>query len=88
MVKHTQTIRRQQLTNCLSVFDHFMRLALTGLNISSVGIDFLSLLPSVSLIAIKPDLCGILGYKPTTSAVTRNELLGIFFRLSIVDARR
>ena len=23
MVKHTQTIRRQQSTNCLSVFDHF-----------------------------------------------------------------
>ena len=30
MVKHTQTIRRQQPTNCLSVFDHFMRLALKG----------------------------------------------------------
>ena len=26
MVKHTQTIRRQQSTNCLSVFDHFMGL--------------------------------------------------------------
>ena len=24
MVKHTQTIRRQQPTNCLSVFDHLM----------------------------------------------------------------
>ena len=31
MVKHTQTIRRQQPTNCLSVFDHFVRLALKGL---------------------------------------------------------
>ena len=29
MVKHIQTIRR--LTNCLSVFDHFMGLALEGL---------------------------------------------------------
>ena len=28
MVKHTQTIRRQQPTNCLSVFDHFVGLAL------------------------------------------------------------
>ena len=28
MVKHTQTIRRQKLTNCLSVYDHFVRLAL------------------------------------------------------------
>ena len=27
MVKHTQTIRRQQPTNCLSVFDHFVGLA-------------------------------------------------------------
>ena len=31
MVKHTQTIRRQQHTNCLSVIDHFLGLALTGL---------------------------------------------------------
>ena len=28
MVKHTQTIRGQQPTNCLSVFDHFVKLAL------------------------------------------------------------
>ena len=32
MVKYTQTNRRQQPTNCLSVFDHFVRLALKGLN--------------------------------------------------------
>ena len=31
MVKHTQTIRRQQPTNCLSVFIHFVRLALKGI---------------------------------------------------------
>ena len=31
MVKHTQTIRRQQPTNCLTVFDHFVGLALEGL---------------------------------------------------------
>ena len=31
MVKHTQTFRRQQSTNCLSVFDHFMGLGLKGL---------------------------------------------------------
>ena len=31
MVKHTQTIRRQKATNCLSVFDHFVGLALKGL---------------------------------------------------------
>ena len=28
MVKHTQTIRRQQPTNCLNVFDHLVGLAL------------------------------------------------------------
>ena len=31
MVKQNQTIRRLLPTNCLSVFDHFMRLALKGL---------------------------------------------------------
>ena len=34
MVKHTQTIRRQQPTNCLSVFDHFVVLTLKGLSIN------------------------------------------------------
>ena len=32
MVKHTQTIRRKQPTNCLNVFDHFEGLALRGLS--------------------------------------------------------
>ena len=32
MVKHTQTIRRQQPTTCLSVLDHFVELMLKGLN--------------------------------------------------------
>ena len=31
MVKHTQTIHLQQLTHCLSVFGHFVRLAIKGL---------------------------------------------------------
>ena len=31
MVKHTQEILRQQSTNCLSVFDHFIGLAPKGL---------------------------------------------------------
>ena len=31
MIKHTQIIRRQQPTDCLSVFDHLVRLALKGL---------------------------------------------------------
>ena len=33
MVKHTQLICWQQPTNCLSVFDHFVGLALNGLEI-------------------------------------------------------
>ena len=32
MGKHTQTIRRFLLTNCLSVFDHFVELPLKGLS--------------------------------------------------------
>ena len=32
MVKHTHTIRRQKPTNCLSVFDDFVGLALKGLS--------------------------------------------------------
>ena len=31
MIKHTETILRQQPSNCLSVFDHFVGLALEGL---------------------------------------------------------
>ena len=31
MVKHTQTIRRQKRMNCLTVFGHFVRLAIKGL---------------------------------------------------------
>ena len=33
MVKHTQTICRQKLTYCLSMFDHIVGLALKGLNL-------------------------------------------------------
>ena len=33
IVKHTQTIRRQQTTNCLSVSDHFVGLVLKELPI-------------------------------------------------------
>ena len=38
MVKHTQAIRRQQPTNCLSVFGHFMGLAIEGLNTQNVPV--------------------------------------------------
>ena len=39
MVKHTQTIRRQQSTDCLSVLDHFVGLALKGLFKKAVEIE-------------------------------------------------
>ena len=37
MVKHTQTTRRLQATNCLSVFDNFVGLAIKGLNEDTRG---------------------------------------------------
>ena len=37
MVKHTQTIRQQQPTNCLSVFDYFVGLELKGLKVVHIG---------------------------------------------------
>ena len=41
MVKHTHTIRWQKPTNCLSVFDHFVRLTLKGLkSLSSLFLFF------------------------------------------------
>ena len=36
LVKHTRTIRRQKPKNCLSVFDHFVGLALKGLKQSNL----------------------------------------------------
>ena len=33
LVKHAQKLRRQQPTNCLSLFNHFVELALKGLKI-------------------------------------------------------
>ena len=40
MVKHTQRIRRQQPTICLSVFDHFVGLALKRMNASFALVDY------------------------------------------------
>ena len=38
MVKHTQIIRQKKPTNCLSVFDYFMGLALKGLIIKLLSL--------------------------------------------------
>ena len=40
MDKHTQTIRRQQATNWLSLFDHFVGLAFKGLRASVIFLWF------------------------------------------------
>ena len=41
MVKHSQTIRRLLLTNCLSVFDHVVGLVLKGLTFLYLPLSFL-----------------------------------------------
>ena len=50
MIKHTQTICRLLLTNCLGVFDHFVGLALKRLNILQLLGYFLVDVPSNKLI--------------------------------------
>ena len=46
MVKHTQAIRQQIADELLSVFDHFVGLALKGLNKCWIGKDVLHVLRS------------------------------------------
>ena len=46
MVKRTQAICQQEPTNCLSMFDHFVGLALKGLSSVSI-IDFMALVQSL-----------------------------------------
>ena len=43
MVKHIQTIRRQQSTNCFNVFDHSVELAFEGLTNLIKKLSFFSL---------------------------------------------
>ena len=38
MVRHIQTMCRQQQANCFSVFDHFMGLTLEGLKMNVAGV--------------------------------------------------
>ena len=49
VVKHTQTIRRQQPTNCLTVFDHFVDLALKPLKTSELTDESKSFLISIDV---------------------------------------
>ena len=58
MVKPTQTIRRLLPTNCLSVFDHFVKLGLKGLTFFECYHDILSILQiSMNLIGVPYHSC-------------------------------
>ena len=61
MIKHTQKIRRQKLTNYLSVFDHFVGLALKGLTQEDVNgfFHFQCYLLPVSMVHEKRHIHGI-----------------------------
>ena len=54
MIKHTQTICRQQPTKCLSVFDHLVGLALKGLKQKSIRLSISSTLLHYYPISISP----------------------------------
>ena len=65
MVKHTQAIRLLTLTNCLSVFDHFVGLARKGLidQISLPGCVYFLRYWTITCIAI---ICSLAtGFEPT-----------------------
>ena len=71
MVKHTQTIRRLMPTNCFSVFDHFVGLALKKLTSTSLifmeQLYLITLPKTVTQIMhiyfIKQAMCKILAHK-------------------------
>ena len=52
MVKHTQTIRRQQPKNCLSVFVYFVGLPLKGVKLYVTSVMELSCKNSQQFLAI------------------------------------
>ena len=59
MVKYTQTIRRQQPTNCLSVLDHFVGLVLKGLKSLSLLQSSLSSMHAGILDTPLSDTCSL-----------------------------
>ena len=58
MVKHTEAIRWTLSTNCLSVFDHFVGLALKGLMISKLNLVFECKILHINLIS--PSTTGLI----------------------------
>ena len=65
MVKHTQVIRRQKPTNCLSVFDHFLGLTVKVLkNICKVSDEYIP----IKLFGV-PLICAIAELFPSISEV-------------------
>ena len=56
MVKHSKTIHRQKLANCLSVFDHFVELAFKGLRFemnTTIHLDLFSKKTNVPEFSVK-----------------------------------
>ena len=69
MVKHTQTICWLLLTNCLSVFDDFVGLALKGLMKMEFTIFFISLQTHIGLLIILSEMkFHKFNYPPKTTA--------------------
>ena len=59
MGKHTQTIRRQQPTDFLSVFDHFVNLALKRLkNFNEIVLDFLPVESKTNILYVNFNFTG------------------------------
>ena len=76
MVKHSQTIRGPQPTNCLSVFDH------------SVGLG-LKVLKTYLLLTKTTSLCG--SHKKDhhkCSTILENRLLGIFLEKDVLKKKK
>ena len=69
MAKHTQTIPRQQPTNCLSVFDHFAGLAFKGLSL--ITVPFCTLNPNWYLTSGRESTTSTTGGQETTRNTTR-----------------
>ena len=78
MVKHTQTIHRQQLTNYLSVFNHFVGLKLKGLN---VFLFFLECPDGFYKPHVGNQLCGKCGNNTLVARRTKCECLEKYYRI-------
>ena len=92
MVKHAQTIRWQQPTNCLSVFDHFLGLALKGLTLNIFSLNRTVSVPSAPLLSLEvKDRSIILRWNVTQEGKSPIEyylLNGTFFNKTLPSSRK